>query len=214
MKFTLNLLESNDTVYRLVLEEIKKKIEIAVNKAIPTISTDIKNKISTALRDQPEYISLMTGKLKAEFGIPDSSTIESVIEGLVNSLVIEKQPITIRSRAGIFGGIKLTMMKSDDLNGLIYTDIASVIDEDGYSLPWLKWLLLEGSNTIVKNYSVQYGASPYSRSGLAVMKPSSSDWSVPSEFSGTEKDNWTTRAVNSVEQDVYAILQNNIEKYL
>jgi hypothetical protein len=46
------------------------------------------------------------------------------------------------------------------------------------------------------------------------MKPSSSDWSVPSEFSGTEKDNWTTRAVNSVEQDVYAILQNNIEKYL
>ena len=214
MKFTLNLLDSNDTMYKLILEEIKKKIEIAVNRAIPSISIDIKNKISTALRDQPEYISLMAGKLKAEFGIPDSSTIESVIEGLINSLIIEKQPISIKSRAGIFGGIKLTMMKSDDFNGLIYADIASVIDKDGYSLPWLKWLLLEGSNPIVKNYSVQYGASPYSRSGLAIMKPSSSDWSVPSEFTGTEKDNWTTRAINSVEEDVYTILQNNIEKYL
>ena len=214
MKFKLNLLDSNDSIYKAITEDIKNKIDSAVSKAIPNISLEIKNRVSVALRDQPEYTSLMTGKLKAEFGIPDSSRVESVIEGLVNSLNVERQKTAIRSRSGIFGGFVLTMMKSDDFDGLINTDIALVNDEKGYSLPWLRWLLLEGSNSIVKNYSVQYGPSTYSRSGLAIMVPSASNWSVPPEFSGTESDNWTTRAINSVEQDVYAIIQNNIEKYL
>ena len=106
------------------------------------------------------------------------------------------------------------MMKSDDLNGLIYTDFASVIDDDGYVLPWLEWLLLEGQSIIVKNYEVLYTKSASSRSGMALMQPSKSSWRVPSQFAGTEKNNWTTRAINSVEDNIYIIIQKNIEKYL
>jgi hypothetical protein len=49
---------------------------------------------------------------------------------------------------------------------------------------------------------------------MAIMIPSSSSWRVPPQFAGTENDNWTTRAINSVEDSVYKIIQENIEKNL
>ena len=213
MKLTCKVLESNADIAKFILEDIKKQIDIAINKSIPNISQEIKNLVAEALRSQPEYASLMTGTLKAEFGIFSSSSIQSVINGLIETLQVTKDNIKI-SNNGLSGGFKLTMMKSDDLNGLIYADFASVIDDDGYVLPWLQWLLLEGQSIIVKNYEVFYTKSASSRSGMALMKPSKSSWKVPAQFSGTEKNNWTTRAINSIEDNIYAIIQKNIEKYL
>jgi hypothetical protein len=213
MKFSLRLLETDSQISKLIMEDIKKLLENAINKALPEISKDIQSVVGEALRTQPEYSSLMTGTLKAEFGIPDATSINSVIDALIQTLAIQKSGISVTNR-GISGGFVLTMMKSDDMNGIIYTDIASVNDINGYSLPWLEWLLLKGNEIIVKNYEVLYTASPYSRSGMAVMTPSSSSWRVPVQFAGTEKDNWTTRAINSVEDSVYRIIQSNIEKYI
>lgn len=213
MKLTCQVLESNADIAKFILEDIKKQIDIAINKSIPNISQEIKNLVAEALRSQPEYASLMTGTLKAEFGIFSSSSIQSVINGLIETLQVTKDNIKI-SNNGLSGGFKLTMMKSDDLNGLIYADFASVIDDDGYVLPWLQWLLLEGQSIIVKNYEVFYTKSASSRSGMALMKPSKSSWKVPAQFSGTEKNNWTTRSINSIEDNIYAIIQKNIEKYL
>lgn len=213
MKLTCKVLESNADITKFILEDIKKQIDIAINKSIPNISQEIKSLVAEALRNQPEYASLMTGTLKAEFGIFSSSSIQSVINGLIETLQVTKDNIKI-SNNGLSGGFKLTMMKSDDLNGLIYADFASVIDDDGYVLPWLQWLLLEGQSIIVKNYEVLYTKSASSRSGMALMKPSNSSWKVPAQFSGTEKNNWTTRAINSIEDNIYAIIQKNIEKYL
>lgn len=212
MKYSLKLLETDRQVYDLVLQEIQKVITRALDRSIPNIANELKNLISNALRTQPEYTSLMTGTLKAEFGLPDSSVVDGVIQALVDSLVITKQTISTRSRSGISGGLTINMIKSDFSN-IIDADIARIVT-DKYSLPWLKWLLLEGTSDIVKNYEVLYGPSEYSRSGLAVMKHSDSSWSVPEQFAGVESDNWTTRAINSVEKEIYSIIQKNIENYL
>ena len=214
MNLTLQVLESDSAIAKLIIEQIKNILDNAISKSLSTIQKEVKTLIAEALRNQPEYSSLMTGKLKAEFGIPDSGRVNQVIEALVNTLSVNKEPLKFSSR-GISGGFTLTMIKSDDISGLIYTDIASVIDDKGYSLPWLEWLLLRGNQTIVKNYTVKYVSSARSRSGLALMYPSdSSSWRAPADFSGTEKNNWTTRAISSVESEVYKILQTNIEQYL
>lgn len=214
MRLTLNVLESDSEISKLIIEQIKNVLDNAISRALPIIQREIKNLIAEALRNQPEYSSLMTGKLKAEFGIPDSSRVNGVIDGLVETLSVNRQSLKFTTR-GISGGFTITMIKSDDISGLIYTDIASVIDEKGYSLPWLEWLLLKGNTTIVKNYKVRYVNSDRSRSGMALMYPSdSSGWKVPSDFAGTQTNNWTTRAIDSVESDIYKILQSNIEQYL
>lgn len=214
MKLSLKVLESESEISKLIVEQIKTIVDTAISKSLPSIKKEIIELISEALRNQPEYSSLMSGKLKAEFGIPDSSRVNSIIDALVNSTNIDKKPIKY-STQGLNGGFTLTMIKSDDFNGLIYTDLGSVMDDKGYSLPWLEWLLLGGNETIVKDYTVRYVNSPRSRSGMALMYPSDiGGWRVPPEFSGTQEDNWTTRAIDSVETQIYKILQTNIEKYL
>lgn len=213
MKFSLRLLETDSQISKLIMDELKIILDKTINMALPKISTEIKILISEALRSQPEYSSLMTGTLKAELGIADATSINSVIDSLIETLAVQKNDIKVTNQ-GLSGGFSLTMMKSDDMNGVIYTDAASVKDASGYSLPWLEWLLLKGNEILVKNYEVSYVSSPYSRSGMAIMIPSSSSWRVPPQFAGTEKDNWTTRAINSVEDSVYKIIQENIEKNL
>jgi len=195
------------------MDELKIILDKAINTALPKISTEIKILISESLRNQPEYSSLMTGTLKAELGIADATSINSVIDALIETLAVQRNDIKVTNK-GLSGGFVLTMMKSDDMNGVIYTEPASVKDASGYSLPWLEWLLLKGNEILVKNYEVSYFPSPYSRSGMAIMIPSSSSWRVPPQFAGTENDNWTTRAINSVEDSVYKIIQENIEKNL
>ena len=90
--------------------------------------------------------------------------------------------------------------------------MANVSDVKGYTLPWLEWLLLQNNSPIIKNYEVEYGASPYSRSGLGIMVPSDQDWRVPPEFAGSQDNNWTTRAVGRSEAQIYKLIQQSIEK--
>lgn len=213
MKFSLTLLESDSEISKLILEQIRSTLDSTINKALPNISIQIKKLVIEALKNQPEYSSLLAGTLRAELGLPNVGVVDQIIIAMTETLTITKNPINVTTK-GINGGFKLTMIKRDDIDGLIYTDIASVIDDKGYALPWLEWLLLRGKDILVKNYSVSYTSSPYSRSGMAIMVPSSSNWRVPAQFAGTKTNNWITRAIDSVDKDIYTILQSNIEKYL
>lgn len=211
MKFNLKVLESTNQISKLILEDLKILVDNTINKSIKDISEEVKSIVSESLRNQPEYSSLMAGTLKAEFGIRDTSSIVSIIDALINTLELKKKDIKVTNN-GLVGGFILTMLKTEDINSIVSLDVASVQDQDGYVLPWLNWLLYKGNEIIVKNYEVTYGAFPYSRSGMAIMKPSDESWRVPPEFSGTEDNNWVTRAVNSVEDNIYKAIQNNIEK--
>lgn len=209
MKLGLTVLESSSDIAKMILQQMVGHLDNAIRQSIPAISNELKILIGQALRNQPEYSSLMAGTLKAEFGIPNSSIVESVIDALTETLMVTTQKV-IANNSSISGGFTITMMKSDDMNGVIYTDIAST-DAEGKFLPWLQWLLLEGNNSIVKGYDIRYGSYSNSRTGMAIMVSSSSDWRVPQQFAGTIANNWTTRAVDSVEKEIYTIIQNNIE---
>lgn len=213
MKLNVNIIESNKQIKDLILNNIKDTMTKIVNKAIPAINSSVKSIVKNALVGEPEYGSLLSGTLKAEFGIPNSSVVDSIVDALVDTLNIEASPITI-SRNGIAGGFSLTMMKSDDMNGLVYTDLASVHDAKGYSLPWLEWLLYEKNNPIVKRYNVSYTDSPYSRSGMAIMVPSTGNWRVPPMYAGSIRNNWTTRAISKTEKQIYNTIISNVEAKL
>jgi len=214
MKLTATILESESQIAQFILNELKESVTKLIKKAIPSITKEIKLIVADSLRNQPEYTSLMAGKLKAELGLSDSSVVDSVINGMVESLNIEQQDIKV-SNKGLSGGFKLTMISSNDISGLIFTDISQVFDDKGYSLPWLEWLLLKGNEVLVKNYAVKYTTSNRSRSGMAIMEPSdSTNWRVPAEFAGTQKNNWTTRAIDNIEAQIYNVLITNINKYI
>ena len=90
-------------------------------------------------------------------------------------------------------------------------DEATVTDNQGQKLPWLEWLLLRGNQIIIRNYQVRMGASPYSRTNMAVMVQSKKNWRVPMEFAGTITNNWTTRALDKVDAQIIDNIINSIE---
>ena len=210
MKFSLKLLESDSQIKSLILAEIQKEIEASISKSIPKITNEIKSAVSLALKNEPEYQSLIGGQLKAEFGIPDSGQVNSVIDLMVNTLKFRQIPIRAGS-FGLSGGFELSMLESSNLGGVISSAPAYVTDIKGYSLPWLEWLCLKNNEIIVRNFEVKYDPSPRSRSGMAIMVPSPDSWRVPPAFVGSRDRNWTTRAIERVEPQVYSIIQKNIE---
>ena len=81
-------------------------------------------------------------------------------------------------------------------------------------MPWLEWLLLKGNQIIVRNYEVKIGSNSRSRSGDAIMISSSENWRVPPEFIGTNTNNWTTRALSKIEDELNSLIKSKFESYL
>lgn len=213
MQFSLKLLESDATIKQMILDSIKDHLQTAFYKARLVLAKTIPAEIYKAIVAEPEYQSLLTGKLRYEFGIPESAQkVNDIVNIWANNVVVSVTPITL-SGSGLKGGFSIGMIKSN-YEDVLTSDSALVFD--GLSkavLPWLEWLLLYGSKIIVKNYTVQVGPNPYSRTGLAIMKPAKENWRVPPEFAGTQNNNWVTRALDKLDDSrIPNMIQTEIEK--
>lgn len=210
MKYRVSLLESDKEIRNQILSALVSDLSKTINKSIPSINVKAKDLVRKALQNEPEYQSLKSGQLRKEFGIENVNNVDVVINKLVDTLTIETKTVTTNSQ-GLTGGLKLTMIPSN-FDGIVNSEEAVVTDEmRGYSLPWLEWLLLKGSQIIVRNYEVKFGSNPYSRSGDAIMVSSSKNWRVPPEFVGTVTDNWITRALSTIDKEITKIIQETIE---
>jgi hypothetical protein len=208
INFSIKLLESNQEIYKKILAALLPDIRKYMLKAKNKLTTNLKPIIKNLIESSPEYNSLLFGQLKYEFGIPNSEEkLSRLLDVWTNNIQITfEQPKVTNNR--ITTSLSIFMIKSN-FSDVIYQDFASVLDKErGYSLPWLKWLLLDGRKVIVPKYEVVIGPNKYSRTGMAVMKKSTKFWKVPSEYSGTERNNWITRAIDSAQDQI----QQEIEK--
>lgn len=211
MKYSLTLLENSSNIRNSIINSIKPILEQAINKTIIKIRGPLVNLIKSALIAEPEYASLISGNLRSEFGIADTSNVDVAVNNIANSISINKKNLSLNN-LGFTGGIELNIINNQDYGGALNDPSAFVNDtERGYALPWLEWLLLKGNAVIIKNYEVQFGSSPKSRSGNALMIQSSSSWRVPPEFAGTVRDNWTTRALSRIDDQITNLIQKTFE---
>jgi hypothetical protein len=214
MQFSINLLDNDKSIRDAILKEISIHVDQSVRNSINSVKNNVSQIIGESLRQEPEYSSLKSGRLLYEFGIPDTSFVDKVVDAAAGAVEVVYNPVTFNSR-GVRGGLKIQALGLKDIDGLIATDIASVNDSKGYSLPWLRWLLLEGGSPIVKNFEVKLGPSRNSRTGNAIMVKSLTNWSVPSSFVGTQSNNWFTRGIERIEDSVIQkAIQQEIEKYI
>lgn len=210
MRITAKLLESNSQVRQLMLSELVRQLKETFILARPGIINRTKDMVRDALKQEPEYQSLISGKLRAELGIADSANVDTIVDALVNTLDMVVNPVTFNN-SGLKGGFTLQMIQSDNISGIIATDEAMVVDNNGQKLPWLEWLLLRGNQIIIRNYQVRMGANPFSRTNMAIMVESNKNWRVPMEFAGTITNNWTTRALDKVSNQIVDNIISSIE---
>jgi len=206
MKISFKLLENNTVIYKEILNALLPEVSSYMHNAIEIIQKDLPKIIIDSILSSPEYSSIIGGQLKFDLGLVDgASKINSLLEIWTNNISIIYDVPTISGNT-IRSKFSISMIKAD-YSDVLETDYAHMIDNDrGYSLPWLRWLLLDGTKILVDNHQVIIGPNPRSRTSMAIMGPGLG-WSIPSELSGTEADNWITRAINSSSDQINNLLK-------
>lgn len=206
MKVSFKLIESDKEITNKIVKQLLPDARKFMSSTMSKIQNTLPLIIEQAIVNSPEYTSIISGKLRLELGIPDGqSKIAGLIFNWINNIQYNYSVPSIVNNK-IKSRISIRGIRSD-FRDVLGTEYALVIDQlRGYSLPWLEWLLLDGTKTIVPSHDVFLGPNPRSRTGLAVMRYSSSGWGI-SEFSGTQADNWITRAIDMAEPDIRNILE-------
>lgn len=209
IRIKVKLKETDKQIKRLILDAYRDALHIAIKKAASKIKQRVRFLIQRKIRSQPEYQALLSGKLQAEFGLDNPKGIEDIITIWANSITVFI--LNTKSVNGVIkGGIEIRAIKSD------YSDVladaaAYQRTENNDTLDWLQWLLLEGDKKIIRRYDVQYDSR--GRAG-AIMVKSKKSWGVPAEYAGTAQNNWATRAMDSVEDEISDIVNQEINNAL
>jgi len=191
-------------------KEIEKEVSLRLKSSINAITESIEIALQTLvkgrLHEAPEVDSLASGELRYQFGLVDgASRISNIIDMWAESIEVRYV-----SGFGKLGGISISMGDNDYSKALSMPE-AEFTTEDGTSLEWLRWLLLEGDTRIVNNYRFQSGRRGRAGGGIMVSRQNSS-WGVPSQFAGTDSNNFATRALESMQDEIDVIVRREITK--
>lgn len=209
IRIKFNLIENEKEISLNILNALLPKVDRYFRAASKKIRPRLVNIVTEAMISSPEYQSLISGDLKAQFGLPDADSRLNSILSLWKKVDFIYNPVVVRNNY-LSGSFSLNMIRSDFLD-VINTEAAVFITSKGSSLNWLEWLCLEGNKTIIKDYVIELGPNPRSRTGMAVMRGEiSGKWSVPSEFSGTIDNNWITRAIDSVTPNIQQAIKEGM----
>lgn len=199
MTITLKLLESVGQIESNILSALSNQFNASMKSKKNKILQDVKTLIPLWISSQPEMQSLLSNdpaSLVGQFGITISPTsiVSSIISSIVNSSTISITPYDKKLTGG---GIELNI-QPDNFTNLLGLSQGHSVYQDG-NLHWLDWLLNLGDAVIVVGY--QYNPKTgLGRSKLGNMKTGGS-FRVPPEFSGTEQNNFITRALIGSDQE-------------
>lgn len=185
---------------------IKQKIVNALRTTVGRVFVRARPRIEKRIiavspelfKETDTYISLVDGELNHQFGFYAGTAdqkVDTVLEAVAKIIKVRiTTPIVKNER--LEGTIEV-FLDPDELSIIYGMSEANIETEYGYVLPWFKWLIEEGTGTIVANF--QYLAIPAarSRSGLGIMVQSKrgKNYSVPVNHAGTPDDNWITRSL-------------------
>ena len=202
----IKILDSDAKIQKGILDSMRSGIKLILNRGKPKIESAVKAIVVEALSGCPEIMSLKGGTLKYDFGLPDDPT-DDIIYAIANSTFVSFRDFQLKlSGTSIAFNV---FIQPSDFKNLLSLPSSRVTTEKGVDLPWLEWLLTAGDAIIVTRFHVKYGASDKSRSGGAIMVPKGL-FKVDSAFSGTEDDNFITRALNKYQDKIAQAVEKNL----
>lgn len=184
-----------------------------------------------AIRSHPTYESLVSdspSSLRAELGLADPiGQVQPILDKWESGIKVVINDVKAAGTR-LYGGFEIIGINASfrDVGALpsasFYAERARLKGIEPSLVAWLDWLLLEGDNVLVKGFFVDTDlkTTDNSRTGLAVMRDqrvvrlSGVEWRVPGEHSGTQEDNWITRAVLDVIPEIEAHIVSAIFEQL
>jgi hypothetical protein len=207
IKADLQLEKGFSSKFKAQIElEINRKISRSIFKVTQSMEFAIQNLVRAKLNQSPTVNELSGGRLRAELGLVDGA---ARISNIINTWA-ESIEVKYVKKLSTFGGIVVSMQSYDYSNVLSMPE-AEFVTEKGVVLEWLRWLLLEGSGRIISNHF--FKPTPRGRTGGGIMvERQTSSWSVPKNHAGTSSDNFATRALEGIQDEIDVIVRREMTK--
>lgn len=190
--------------------EIGDKLNQVIARVRNDVLGDIQYLVRNEIKASPEYTQLTGGFFSGiyhEFGIPDiKERMDRIIEQIVKDIKFDV--IIAESNLGdsLEFHIQISIL-SMDYGQLLSMPEASFVTRNGYTLDWLRWLLIDGYQPVVLGYHYVPKISRSSRTGFGLMVPRR-EWFVPDSLVGNYGDNWLTRSIKPIEERLPTIIEN------
>jgi hypothetical protein len=205
-----------DKVIRAMYAELNKKLTSAAFKT--SIRRGVMPILEDALRAQPEYQHMVAqdGRLRAELGVVDSeSAMESLVSIWARSTTVRvNRPRIVGNR--ILGTIITVRAIQADYQDVLNQAWASYITERGQEIPWLNWLLTKGDAILVAAHKIWHPPFPTARSrtgtNTIMVKSKGRGWGIPTEYTGTEENNFATRAVIEAMPEIEHLVETETKR--
>lgn len=205
MSLRLTLIDTDREIERKINASIAEEMNARVKKNTVRVKKQILQAIPDWIRHQPEIQSLdkegTPGSLNAQFGLlPGQGDLATsqIINAVMSSLEVRVKQIDKNLRGGIEFSIQ-----PEDMRNLLGLPSGTTITGDTI-LPWLEWLLIAGTQTIV--FGFNYSPDFSGRSGGGTME-AGGVWRIPPEYAGALRDNFITRALFARDRELKTILQ-------
>jgi hypothetical protein len=206
------ILGSIGDLKKYILDNLSKAINKTLFTNLNTIEKNISSIIIQSIKQQPEYTSLKSGILRHEFGLANTGVVDAILAELENIQIKIIRP-NVKGDA-IEASFIINMIKSN-FEDILSSSYASYTTEKGSNIEWLRWLLVEGHNSVVIGYKYIPKISPRSRTSKGIMINSeSSVYRVSPQFAGTIEDNWITRGLDDALPEIQAYINRTVEQSL
>lgn len=226
---TFNIKSKKESIENSILRAIPKAIGYDFQLAAKKSTVEIRRLFKDAIERQPEWQSLKGayGKtygqtLLAQFGLrnPEMKLDEILTTWIKSIRAVGKNITRVGGTKTFFkGGIELHGIRGD-FKDVLALGAAVQYTEKGIKpqpLKWLQWLLVNGDTFVISGYKTEtdpiHSSKSRSETNTIMVKEKSAIWRVPPEFAGNIKDNFATRAMEEIQDDIIKILKKNIRGY-
>jgi len=191
--------------------QIKQEIIKTVHRYIPQIQQSVSRRLEQVLFQRLiSGVPTVSGQDFYELGIPDiNDRLQSIIR-------VSSQSFKVTVTGGTRNILKINIgiIKKDyrDLFSLPESVYQYTSTKGSGVLEWLKWVLVEGQETVVQGYdfSQQDG---YGRTQGGIMVKGSG-WSVPPSLQGSPTDNILLRTLNNIDKDIEQIVKQELNRII
>lgn len=223
MPARLSFTDSPNQLKANIFFALAEKVDQIIRSKILGIEMFARETLKGELNKSETVSSLLGGILQADFGLTDSMAVEAV-DSIVEYLTSNIQILYTKSRKAddLLASFTLMLLPNPDVyryikNGSYISDGYWVTNYgiDG-RINWLEWLMTRGTQVIISNFYVYY-EDGLGRSNQAMMVYTdkggpvrSAGFMVDPEHSGTEEDNFITRAINNTIPQIRAFIVKEI----
>lgn len=206
------------TIARGMSRAIERVVSKAFRNSVSGVKSDIRKIVQKAILESDTAQSLRSGQLRVDFGLTRPQAEQAITR--IASLLVANLDISV-PKAVKRGNISQQMIIRINPNALdeILNDgrMSYISEPSGELIPWLQWLLTQGSRVIINDYEVVSTVSYNKRSrsgGGFMLDTKGGGFRVDPRHAGTPSDNFITRAIQSKRREIIEVFQRHIRRNL